>query len=282
MDLLPGIFLTLTLCVGGLLLGPIWSRGRSTRHRIAVVLICMAGIVVFRAWIEERLWVASIIPWSGALTMVALSPALACIAVGVGWEWLGPTRLRRSFISVALIFTALFASWRMLIERRAPTQYDYRSGGWVLQTTQASCSPSSAANLLKHYGIRVVEAEMVDRCLTTSRGTTRLGLYRGLKRTLAGTPFDVRPFWPTTEELLSRSEPAIIFVMLNSSEGIDPRYVRDWGWRVGLKHVVVLTGREGPDHVRVIDPAVGEEVWEIASLNLLFQGEAVEIVKRAN
>lgn len=281
-DLLPGMFLIATLGAGAIVAGRAASDTFGAKSKLAIVLACILMICAFRVFVEERLWVARLLPFSGALTCVALAPVFACAAVGFGWELLGPNRWRRLLVSMPLVGIATFASFRMFVDRRAPTQFDYRSGGWVLQTTQASCSPSSAANLLKHYDIAADESEMVDRCLTTYRGTTRLGLFRGLKRKLAGTRYDVRPIWCDVDSLLNRTEPAIIFVELKTSEGIDPRYVSKWGWRVGLKHVVVYLGRnpENEREVHIVDPAVGPENWPIDSLRLLFQGEAVEIVSR--
>lgn len=281
-DLLPGILLVAALCVGVLFAGRRWARNLNPNVQLAIVLGGIAMICVFRTLVEERLWIARWLPTAGALTWVAWSPVFACMAVGFGWERLGPTRWRRLLASLLLIGIAIFASNRMFLDRRAPTQFDYRSNGWTLQTTQASCSPSSAVNLLKHYGIVANESEMVDRCLTTHRGTTRLGLYRGLKQKLAGTHFEPRPFWGDVDTLLARTSPAIIFVELKTDVGIDPRYINNWGWRVGLKHVVVYLGRDeaNPNEVRIIDPAVGVENWPIDSLRLLFQGEAMEIVER--
>lgn len=278
-DLLTGFAFVLLMSVVALLIGRQCPGKIGGKSKLAIVLGCIVMICLLRVFVEERLWVARCLPFSGALTCVALSPVFACAAVGFGWELLGPSTWRRLLVGVPLIGIATFASFRMFVDRRAPTQFDYRSDGWVLQTTQASCSPSSAANLLKHYGIAANESEMVDRCLTTYRGTTRLGLYRGLKRKLAGTNFQPRPFWGDVDTLLARSEPAIIFVELRTDQGIDPRYINKWGWRVGLKHVVLYLGRdpEDKDQVCIIDPAVGPENWPIHSLRLLFQGEAVEI-----
>lgn len=281
-DLLPGIFLVLILSVAALVAGRLLSKKIGSTSKLAIVLGCILLICLFRAFVEERLWVARLLPFSSALTVAALSPVFACAAVGFGWELLGPSVWRRLLVSIPLVGVAVFASNRMFFDRRAPTQFDYRSNGWALQTTQASCSPSSAVNLLKHYGIAASESEMVDRCLTTHRGTTRLGLYHGLKQKLADTTFEPRPFWGDVDTLLARAEPAIIFVELKTDKGIDPRYINNWGWRVGLKHVVLYLGRnaENPNEVRIIDPAVGAENWGIDSLRLLFQGEAVELIAR--
>ena len=161
-DLLPGIFLVLTLSIAALVAGRLFAKKISPTSKLAIVLGCIVMICLFRAFVEEHLWVARLVPYSGALTIAALSPVFACAAVGFGWELLGPSRWRRLLVSIPLVGVAVFASNRMFFDRRALTQFDYRSNGWAQQTTQASCSPSSAVNLLKHYGIAASESEMVD------------------------------------------------------------------------------------------------------------------------
>lgn len=282
LDFLPGIFFGVIASAAAVAVGRRYADRISSRVKLAIVLACVFLICVFRLFVEERLWVARVFPFSGVLTCVALTPVFACVAVGFGWDLLGPRKSRRALASVILIGISIFTSYRMFIERRAPTLFDYRADGWAQQTTQASCSPSSAVNLLKNYGISATESEMVDRCLTTYRGTTRLGLYHGLKQKLTGTKFEPRPFWGGVDALLARTEPAIIFVELKSDVGIDPRYINNWGWRVGLKHVVLYVGRdpENVSQVLIVDPAVGAESWGIDSLRLLFQGEGVEVVRK--
>jgi hypothetical protein len=122
---------------------------------------------------------------------------------------------------------------------------------------------------------------MIGLCLTRTSGTSWYGLYRGLKLKTSGTPWDVRLVSCSLQDLLDNSgKPRILSVRLDKAPGLDPRYEREWGWIPGVQHSVVMFGTIGEHSVNMGDPAAGREQWNIATLKILWHGEAIELVRR--
>src|SRR5258706_16390055 len=82
--------------------------------------------------------------------------------------------------------------------------------GVVRQTEDSSCAPAAAATLLRALGLEpdATEADLARDCLTNPRrGTSDLGLFRGLARHAQGRA--VRFTTPGLDGLRGRRAPAI-------------------------------------------------------------------------
>jgi hypothetical protein len=135
--------------------------------------------------------------------------------------------------------------------------------------------------LLREHGIHTGEREMMDLCLTGHDGTPQLGLFRGLKLKTRGTPYAVRAFHASREELLQSSNwPVVLLVYLDPKDHVDPRYEKEWGWTPGLGHAVTVFGRVGEDRLDVGDPSIGREEWSLDDLQVLWHGEGLRLVPR--
>ncbi len=74
--------------------------------------------------------------------------------------------------------------------------------------------------------------------------------------------------------------PVILYVKLSQQvPEEDPRYSRDWGWRVGVPHTVVLFRFAGNDLIDMGDPGVGREFWDTQALKDLWHGLYVALEK---
>jgi hypothetical protein len=205
---------------------------------------------------------------------------LAAAIMGLLWAAPGIGRLRK----IALLTTLSMATLRVVAAPwvgQRPVCGDLWEKGVCRQTTGASCGPAAAATVLASHGIAASEAEMANLCLTRI-GTSRLGLYRGLRLKTTGTPWRVEVFQGDVAKLRRRAAdgPIILFVGLRRGLRADPRYARNWGWTPGLRHVVVLFGFEKGGRIEVGDPSVGRERWRTEALDVLWDGQALQLVRR--
>ena len=62
----------------------------------------------------------------------------------------------------------------------------------------------------------------------------------------------------------------------------DGSYEREFGWRRGMRHSVLLLGAAPYHGVEIVDPnpAIGGEVWPLDDLEFLYRGPALQLVAR--
>jgi hypothetical protein len=253
------------------------ARGRT---RLAVLVGLVAGLVLYVAFLYDRLTLARLLPLPNVIVLGNAIPPLAAAIVGLLCGAPGIGRFRKGLLTAALSLATLrvvCAPW----VGRPPVCGDRWEKGICMQTTTASCGAAAAATLLAHHGLPASEAEMVGLCLTRN-GTPRLGLYRGLKLKANGMPWRVDVFSGDVAELRRRvaDGPVILFVGLRRGQRADPRYARDWGWTPGLRHAVVLFGFEKGGFIDIGDPTMGREKWHAEALDVLWDGQAVQLVRR--
>jgi hypothetical protein len=153
--------------------------------------------------------------------------------------------------------------------------------GGYQQTTPYTCSAASAATLLHMHGISATEQEMAELCLTR-RGTSWLGLYRGLKLKTQGTQWDVELVRCSAAEVRYHTDrPMVMEVGLEADAPIDAAFRSEFGWEPGLRHSVVLLPSSG-DRLEILDPTpqIGREQWDDESIRLLWRGHGLRLVKR--
>ena len=164
--------------------------------------------------------------------------------------------------------------------RGTPDCTDHWHGDVCIQTRPASCSAAAAVTLLRHHGIDATEREMAQLCLTSAKGTTQHGLFRGLLIKTKGTPYRPKVRTLSLADLQPSDElPATISVMLTAEVSEkDPRYEKEWKWQVGVAHTVVILSFFGDDEVLVADPSVGLEEWHVDELGDLMTGTCMFLV----
>jgi hypothetical protein len=257
--------------------------GRRLSRRSATMgcalVVCL--IVLHTFYVSDRLWLARLLPFSSVPVLGnAFMVALVGIVAGLAWRAIPGHAARRTVLIVALLGVTLARTIAPALATPPGGLMNRWKYSIALQTSPATCSPAAAATVLREHGITATESEMAQLCLTTSRGTTALGLYRGLKRKTAGTAWDVEPFQLDPASLRKLDGPAVLNVRLDPAPGVDPRYDRLWGWTPGVSHTVVFFGFAPDGKVNIGDPAIGREQWLDGDLRVLWHGEGLRLVPR--
>lgn len=184
-------------------------------------------------------------------------------------------RGRKVFVAILLILFGGYLSAKPVVVFSKPPSQSYWKDDVCLQSSMSSCSAACAATLLKSHGIQSSEEEMIDLCLTNQEGTYSLGLFRGLH--LKAQPHRVGVFVGDVDQLRELpNRPVIISVGLSLDAASDPKisalYNDKYGWTPGQFHTVVLYGFTQDDRVKIGDPSVGREFWDLRDLEILFAG----------
>lgn len=252
------------------------NLGRTLSAGVAILLT-----VCFILFLYARLVMAQILPLSGVIIVGNWIPVGVAWLAGVIWGFHAIPRWRRLLVEIALAGVALYSLILPLLDIPPKATDTWTPTGVCMQSTPASCSACAAAMLLRAVGIQTGESEMMELCLTGHDGTPQLGLYRGLKLKTQGTPYAVRVFRTSIDELLKTDQwPVLLVVYLDPKAKVDPRYQQEWGWEPGVGHAVTVFGRVGSDRLDVGDPSVGREQWSLEDLRTLWHGEGLRLVRR--
>lgn len=279
-DIYFGIALMLLLSLGSLMLG--LRVGEVTSRGVAALLgLPVLGLVVLQSLLfVDNLRLAAVLPFSNLVIVGNWSLLGVGFLAGLAWRHVPRPVWRKLLATVPLISICLYHSYGWL-PGRAPRCGNVWLDGVCVQTAPATCSAACAATVLKAHGIPATESELAQLCLTRLWGTSALGIYRGLKRKTADTPYDVAPFHWTLDQMRTKPPgPVLLDVRLTREATTDPRYERDWGWTVGQVHTVVLFRFLPNDLVEMGDPSIGREKWHVDSLKVLWQGSGMRLVRR--
>jgi len=251
---------------------------------VASSLLAVASVVfILGFWqlLYGQLTLTKLLPFSNVIVTGNWIPPGAALLAGILWGKRKLKPLRRGITCVLLCFVALYCLVESLVGQTPPVRYRWTREGICIQTSQASCSACSAATLLRYHGIPASEAEMAALCLTRSRGTRPLGLYRGLKIKTRNTRWRVEAFKTDLEGLRSMlTTPVIVSVGPEPNADVEPRYERELGWRPGLAHSVVLYGFTSLGRIRVADPKAGYQIWRAEVLEVWWHGTGLRLVER--
>jgi hypothetical protein len=247
----------------------------------AVVVALLATFLVF--WQSPRM--ATLFPVSNLIVVSNWLPILASAVAALLWTDKETTLWRRhALAATALVlggWTAinpLMGSTPHCTDRRGPY-------GDSQQSTEFTCSAASAATFLRAHGIEATEQEMADLCLTR-RGTSWMGIYRGLKLKTEGTPWKVELISDRSLAMESVGRRPILANMgLTRTQALIGNSVVDRqenGWIPGVDHTVVLLGRGPADTFQVADPTPGidREIWRPEMFNALWRGVGFQLVQR--
>lgn len=272
---------------------------RPARARIGLGLAVGAAalIAVYLLWFRDHAWLADTIPTTAVPALSDPMPVLAGIVIGVLAAQRRLPRWRRTLWGIGVAMVALWPMTQMLFPSPPRTGAAW-SGVVCLQTTDVTCGPAAAATLLGHHGIEATEAELTVWCLTRKGssygrrfgsglgapgGTHLMGLMRGLRIGSQNTPVKARAASMTLDDFRDGAErwPAIVSVRLTEEvHAREPKYADRWGWNVGVAHTLVVYGFDNTGRVRVGDPGIGAERWDLRALEDLWTGEVVWLESR--
>jgi len=248
--------------------------------RILLVLLSIAWIVVNGHWLFDHPMLTGVFPFQNMLVLGSLQPFALGMLIGSAWHEIHGGWFRRGIIVSAGVGVCSWMSYGHLL-RPTPATRDRWKGDVCRQTSQATCSAAAAVTLLKLHGIRSTETEMANLCLSTDLGTTKFGLYRGLKIKTEGTEWEPRPLPQSVDKLISDGVcPALISVRIDPGQNVDLRYERDWGWVPGVSHTVVLLAFHEDETVEIADPSVGKEEWRLQGIRDLYKGRGFYLARR--
>jgi hypothetical protein len=264
--------------------GSLWCSYRISRvlsDLLAILVVVVMFFYIRHLWYNVRL--TAILPFSNLVVIGNWLPPLAGLLAGFAWRRIYGRIVRKTLCTSALAGVAGYAAVLPMLGEPPRCFDEWDGDGICLQTTQHSCTPASAATLLRLHGIAATEEEMAELCLTRE-GTTWMGLYRGLKRKTQGTRWDVEVIECRAGELpRTPTEPMILSVGLGPDiAGRDESRFAEWGFRPGQGHSVLLLSGSAPGGFKIADPTPGYgiETWSTMNLEELFQGTAVRLVER--
>lgn len=271
----------------GILLGRAVGRLSSAHRRLGMLLLVLT-VLLYTAFVWDRVWLTQLLPVSNLIVVGNLFPLLAATLAGLVYHELRATaRWRRWLNLTALGSMSLLAMFTPLIGSAPSCGNAWLNQRICLQTTDRTCTPACAATLLRHHGINATEQEMAQLCLTRG-GTTWQGLYHGLKRKTADSAWDVRIEQLDIKQLRQLgSAPAILRLggagFLSTKNGsLRQRDELELGLHSGIGHSVVLLRFINEHLIEVADPkpGVGIEVWTADELSRVWDGEVTHLVSR--
>lgn len=285
-DLYGGSALVVLFCVTLFLAGSHLSRRLSVGAASILVMTTVAVLLAFILFVQDRLLLTRLAPFDNALILAnPLLPLAGLLAGLILPQMPENSSVTRRILPVGLLLgLGMVYNFRPLLGTPPLIENDQWQNGVCMQSSEASCSVASAATLLRAHGINASEAEMARLCLTRSDGTSMLGVYRGLRRKTAGTPWRVGVLSRANLDTLRRATqdgPVVLSVGLDRfAHGVDPRYQSQWGWTPGLRHAVVLFRFLPNNKIEMGDPSVGREQWNTESLSVLWHGEGIRLIPR--
>jgi hypothetical protein len=242
--ILPTAFLAGLAFWGG---ASVMKRAGGTRARLALIA---AGVVLAVPGVLLAIYYLHVLDRAAwfyrlrALPGSELAAPLAGLLAGTLWSLpalrqKGPARLVTRCALPALLALGLALPYAkpVLDPLKWPDRPRIWRDGVCLQSTGATCGPSSAATLLRALGLPGGERELAGECYSSASGTECWYLARALRRRGLEVEFRVGPPEPETLPC-----PAIAGVCLGGPKGVG-------------HFVAVLSG--GPEGFTIGDPAVG-------------------------
>ena len=253
----------------------------SSRLSNLLAIFVIAMMLTYEVLIEDNVNLTHVLPFSNAIVLGNWFPLFVAMLAGLLWRRIPGGWFRRAFAIGSLVAACLVATYWPILTH--PPKMDDRWSTRILpvclQTSPASCTPAAAATLLAHNGIKATEQEMALLCLTSERGTSLLGLWRGLKLKTAGTDFDVYMFNNGTLDDLNHGGPVLISVELQNDALPLAKHLSTKGWLPGVPHTVVVFAVLPFGKLRVGDPAIGlDKPWDVDDLKVLWHGVGARLV----
>jgi hypothetical protein len=277
-----GILVVFLISTGIGALFTLLTRKAPRSMRISLVLFAIAWIIVNGRFLFDLPALTRVFPFTNMLVLGSLQPFALGMLLGAAWHEIRGHWIKRAAIVCLGVGVCWWQCYGFLF-RETPKTYDRWKGEVCRQSSHATCSAAAAVTLLRLHGISSNETEMARLCFTSEYGTTKFGLYRGLKIKCEGTDWEPRPLPMNTDALISQGVcPALISVRIDPGQNVDPRYQRDWGWEPGVSHTVVVLGFRYDGKVDIADPSVGKEQWEVQGIRDLWKGRGFYLARKTD
>ncbi len=269
-DLYLSICLMMMLCGIALAAGA-RVAGTSSKHRLLACEMAVGSLMlVYMLFLWDRPVLSRLLPFSSVIILGNWLPVPACFFVGVCIQTTTIHWCRRAGLTMITCGLCVYSLVRPTLGD-PPRCFNLQPGLSIQhQTTDATCSAASAANLLRLYGIETSEHEMARLCLTR-KGTHWQGVYRGLKLKLHNTPWDVvaEEFEiPSATQMPVRDSPPITYMQMPAVLSLSFKnrggsQSLATGFGEGTGHSVLLLEVASDGAITVFDPSpeYGFEYW---------------------
>lgn len=242
---------------------------------LAAAVLILLGFYVRDVW--DNIVLAKWLPFSNLIVLGNGFPLAMAVLAGLAWNRVPPPIIRRLAI-VALLFGSSAYAVYFPFRGQVPECGDTWEDGVCRQSTHDTCSAAAAATLLRMHKIDATEQEMANLCITR-KGTSWLGLYRGMKLKTAGTDWNVEVFSVDADQLKqNKAYPAIVFMRLTSQVADRHPGYETAGWIVGTSHSTVLMDINNIGICTMGDPSIGRELMPLEDFKQLYEKRGIRLV----
>lgn len=223
---------------------------------VLVIILIVSEMYAPLAW-RLPIWFElyhHLIVWGTIFGLIAFLFALGIVA---SFHSGHRRKLALLFSGIFLVSALLYMNLRIYSSIASSLKSRVDSEGAVLQTSGASCTAATGANIARHYGIQMSEGEMAELLGTTMLGTSVAQIIRGMKKLgISCRKVHVRDRDPQVLR-----PPAILFVH-HPAGGPESHAVAFWG-----------ISERG---YRVCDPMFGELTLTRERIRKMWSGRALE------
>ena len=283
-----GDLLAATLILTGASLGFVWLGMRLAgwqkgRYATCIALVGVTLTLWFAVSLHGRLTIVRWLPVSSAIVLGNWIPLGTGLLAGVMLGYRRVPRWRRRSFALILLSMGWYAMLQPLMAKPPASHHSWWLADVARQSSAASCGPCCAITLLRHCAIPCDEAEMMALCLTNCKGTSSLGLYRGLKLKTRGTEWEVEVVSGNIQSLRRTDQWPVLLQVRCAFPGPGVRSPFHRLLESRKRHTVVMFRFTEDGQADIADPAEilqERRKWPLDVLKQRWTGEGLRLVKR--